>query len=207
MFRITLLVTLIFGIASKPYKLWNESSKNNFHDNLMSVDAKEKMALSVEVEPPEDTDQTDDDIEPEMKIWEDVAAQHIPLAEADLDDVQHPSLQKLLAEDEDEPEQDWDEVYQKIRAELDGYLAPLTAEYKMMAQRARLEPKETVPLELVRRHLEPEVDLDDWYHPDVQSRFPSYHENYDDNVAAPFEWKSDKNYDQPEEDLDHLYHR
>ncbi|XP_061646966.1 uncharacterized protein si:ch211-217g15.3 isoform X2 [Phyllopteryx taeniolatus] len=219
MFRITLLVTLIFGIAAKPYKPWNKLSDNAFQDTVMSVDAR-KMPLSVEVEPPQDMDQTDYDIDPKMKIWENVAAmgkdKQVLVAEADLDDVHHPSLQKLPAEDEDdserpifsdEPEQGWDEVYHKARAELDGYLAPLTVEYKKMVRHVQPEPEETEALELARRHLEPEEDTDDLYHPDVQSWMPNYQDDYNDNAAAPFDWKSDENYDERAEDLDHLYHR
>ncbi|XP_061546825.1 uncharacterized protein si:ch211-217g15.3 [Phycodurus eques] len=186
---------------------------------LGSVDGR-KMPLSVEVEPPQDMDQTDYDIDPKMKIWENVAAlgkeKQVLVAETDLDDVHHPSLQKLPAEDEDdserpifsdEPEQGWDEVYHKARAELDGYLAPLTVEYKKMVRHVQPEPEETEALEQVRRHMEPEEDTDDLYHPDVQRWMPNYQDDYNDNAAAPFDWKSDENYDERAEDLDHLYHR
>ncbi|XP_077437306.1 uncharacterized protein LOC144061092 [Vanacampus margaritifer] len=167
------------------------------------------MPLRVEVEPPQDMDQTDDDIDPKMKIWENMAATgKKKQAEVDLDDVHHPSMMKLPAEDEkenvsEEPGQDWDSVYHKAREQLDGYLAPLTAEYKM-ARLVQPQPEKTDALEEVRRHLKPEVDTDDLYHPDVQSWMPSYQD--DDNAAALVNWQSDTNYDQPEEDLDHLYH-
>ncbi|XP_051935518.1 uncharacterized protein si:ch211-217g15.3 [Hippocampus zosterae] len=72
MFRIALLVTLIFGIAAKPYKPWNKLGENAFQETARSEVG--NMLLSVEVEPPEEMDQTDDDIDPKMKIWEDVAA-------------------------------------------------------------------------------------------------------------------------------------
>lgn len=157
------------------------------------------MLLSVEVEPPQEMDQTDDDIDPRMKIWEDVAAtgkeKRALVAEVDLDDVHHPSLKKFPAEYEEE-EQDWDAADHKARMQLDEHLAPLTAEYKM----ARLAQR----LEQVRGYLEPEEDLDDLHHPDMQNSLPSYQD--DDSAAAPVEWQSDRNYDEPEEDLDDLYH-
>ncbi|XP_077352400.1 uncharacterized protein LOC144001727 [Festucalex cinctus] len=171
-----------------------------------------KMPLHVEVEPPQDLDETDDDIDPKMKIWENMATtgkeKRALEAEVDLDDIHHPSMKKFPAQYEKEvfskePEQDWDAVNHKAREQLDGYLAPLTAEYKM-ARLVQTQPEKTEALEVVRRHLEPEADMDDLYHPDVQSWMPSYQD--DDNAAAPFNWQSDGNYDQPEEDLDHLYH-
>ncbi|XP_037127731.1 uncharacterized protein si:ch211-217g15.3 [Syngnathus acus] len=208
MFRITLFVTLIFGIAAKPYKPWNKFSNKAFQDTMSEYG---KLPLDVEVEPPEDMDETDYDIDPKMKIWNNVDAtgteKQLAVAEVDLDDVHHPSLKTFPAEYEEvfseESEQDRDAVYHEARAQLDEYLAPLTAEYRM----ARLEqpqPDMTEALDRVRRHLEPEVDVDDLYHSDLQNWMSSYLDN--DNAAAPLDWQLERNYDQPEEDLDHLYH-
>ncbi|XP_057703502.1 uncharacterized protein si:ch211-217g15.3 [Corythoichthys intestinalis] len=198
MFRIALFVTLIIGIAAKPYKPWNKLSDHDIQDTVMSGDTKWKMPINVEVEPPEDMDETDFDIDPKMKIWEEKEKQ-ASVAEADRDDVHHPSVKNSPAEVE---EQDLDAVYQKARAEVVRYLAPLTVEYKMKLQHVQLEPEDNAAH--VRRHLKPEVDMDDVYHPDVQSLIPSYQ---DDNDAASLDWSSDRHYDKPEEDLDHIYHR
>ncbi|XP_054655398.1 uncharacterized protein si:ch211-217g15.3 [Dunckerocampus dactyliophorus] len=221
MLRITLLVCLIFGVAAKPYKQCNQLNDKAFQDTVMS----RKRALSVEVEPPEDMDQTDIDIDPKMKIWESMSAtgnvKQAVVAEEDTDDVRHPSnikdqLQKNQARrgdtdtkchsapdgDREEPEQDFDAIYHKAREELHRYSAPLTAEYKYRVRFPQPVPEEGEPLAQVRRHVEPEEDKDDMHHPDVES----WIQYQDDTKAAPVDWPSESKYSQPEEELDHLYH-
>ncbi|XP_022618685.1 uncharacterized protein LOC111234773 [Seriola dumerili] len=155
--------------------------------------------------------------EPNMKFNEE--------PEEDRDDIDHPLFSKVA----EEPEQNWDEVYNKAREELDRYLAPLTAEYKAgdKVRVAHSEPKKdendlyhhddqpsTVQMELllrevrgdgeVRVHLQPEEDMDDLYHKDLQVLVP-----YQDDAAvvAPVDLPSQRKHSEPEEDLDDLYHQ
>ncbi|XP_061765906.1 uncharacterized protein si:ch211-217g15.3 [Nerophis ophidion] len=193
MFRITLLVCLIFGIAAKPHKSWNKPADKAFQETVMSG----KRPLSVEVEPPEDMDETDIDIDPSMKIWEDIVAtgniNKVMVAEEDRDDVHHPSDLRNLQHaqdntDKEEPEQDSDVMYHKAVEELQRYMAPLIGEDKNRVRFPQPLPEESEAPAHVRRQVEPE-----------QYR--------DDNRAAVVDWPSENNkYNQPEEDLDHLYH-
>ncbi|XP_031160050.1 uncharacterized protein si:ch211-217g15.3 [Sander lucioperca] len=100
MFRFSQIVcfSLIFGITAKPYKPWNKLTDEAFQDTVMSIDDKGKMSWGVEVEPPEDMDQTDYDIDPSMMIWKSMTGQDKqPLkAEEDLDELYHPSMVDLL---------------------------------------------------------------------------------------------------------------
>nr|XP_057915248.1 uncharacterized protein si:ch211-217g15.3 [Doryrhamphus excisus] len=213
MFRVTILVCLIFGIAAKPNKPWNKLTDTSVQDTVMSG----KRPLSVEVEPPEEMDQTDIDIDPKMKIWESLNLKQAVVAEEDVDDARHPSnikdqLQMFEADqantksnsapegDSEEPEQPADAIYHKAREELYRYLAPLTAEYQYRVRFPQPLPEEGEPLAQVRRHIEPEEDKDDFYHPDLES----WIQYQDDAKAVPVDWPSESS--QPEEDLDHLYH-
>lgn len=243
---------------------------------LRSIDDKGKMSLRVEVEPPEDMDETDYDIDPSMMIWKSMTGggrDKQPLkAEEDLDELYHPSMADLLKvqiqnmdthrvadiddpweeeaklkeepeEDRDdvdhpgfsevapnEPEPDWDEVYHKAREELDGYLAPLVAEYKDAEEvrvsysepeededelyhhddqgsPVQLEPlsREVLAASEVRVHLEPEEDMDDMYHKDPLKELTYYQD--DAKPAAPVYVPSQRKYSEPEEDLDDIYHQ
>ncbi|XP_074502564.1 uncharacterized protein LOC141774111 [Sebastes fasciatus] len=97
MFRFSLIVcvSLIFGITAKPYKPGNKDEA--FQDTVMSLDDKGKM--SWQVEPPEDMDGTDYDIDPSMQIWKSMNSggpDKRPLkAEEDLDELYHPSMVDL----------------------------------------------------------------------------------------------------------------
>lgn len=218
----------------------------------------------MEVEPPEDMDETQYDIDPSMMIWKSMTGQEKqPLkAEEDLDDLYHPSMDDLLkvqiqnrealpaadiqsqpshedanteynqvpeedkddidhpvfsSVDSDEPEPDWDEIYHKMREELDVYLAPLVADREVRAvhtepEKVELyhhdEPHSPEQMEQLRRevrvHLQPEEDMDDLYHADLQQSIP-YQD--DAEAAAPYDQSSQRRYSEPEEDLDDLYHR
>jgi len=255
MFRISLIVciSLIFGVTAKPYKPWNKLTHEAFQDTVMSVDATGKMSLKVEVEPPEDMDETQYVIDPNMMIWKKMTGtgqEKQPLKpEEDLDELHHPSVADLLKvqthnldalpaadvqsepsqenantgynhtpeEDRDdidhpvfrnvaleEPEQDWDEIYHKANEELDAYLAPLVAEYKSGTEHRAPYPELSKLLRReVRVHLQPEEDMDDLYHADVQQPIP--HQG-DAKAAAPADQPSQRKYSEPEEDLDDLYH-
>ncbi|KAK5853954.1 hypothetical protein PBY51_015063 [Eleginops maclovinus] len=101
MFRFSLIVciSLIFGVTAKPYKPWNKLTDEAFQDTVMSIDDGGKMSWGVEVEPPEDMDETDYDIDPRMKIWKSMTGgqdKHPLKAEEDLDELYHPSVVDLL---------------------------------------------------------------------------------------------------------------
>ncbi|XP_042289123.1 uncharacterized protein si:ch211-217g15.3 [Thunnus maccoyii] len=258
MSRISLIVCifLICGVTAKPYKPWNQLTHEAFLDTVMSVDATGKMSWRVEVEPPEDMDETQHDIDPSMMIWKKMTGtgqEKQPLKpEEDLDELYHPSVADLLKvqthnldalpaadiqsepsqknanseynlvpeEDRDdidhpvfsnvafeEPEQDWDEIYRKANKELDAYLAPLVAEHKSGAEFRAPDLAQYHHYELLRRevrvHLQPEEDMDDLYHPDLQQPIPRHD---DAKAAAPVDQPSQRKYSEPEEDLDDLHH-
>ncbi|XP_042358383.1 uncharacterized protein si:ch211-217g15.3 [Plectropomus leopardus] len=276
-FSLAVFVSLILGITAKPYKPWNKLTDEGIQDAVMSVDDKGKMSWGVQVEPPEDMDETDYDIDPKMMIWKSMTGNgrdRQPLkAEEDFDELYHPSMADLLKvqiqnldtlhaadimgpweeesvksnqkpeEDKDdidhpdfievasdEHKQNLDEVYNKAREEVDGYLAPLLADYKADAEirvshfeperdddelyhhsdqdsPVQMEPlsREVVGVREVRVHLQPEVDMDDLYHKeeDLLQLIP-YQE--DTEAAAPVYLPSERKHSEPEEDLDDLYH-
>ncbi|XP_029926659.1 uncharacterized protein LOC115372705 [Myripristis murdjan] len=203
MFRISVIVciSLIFGITAKPYKPWEKIPDAAYQDTVMSIDAKGKMSWGVEVEPPQDMDETDFDIDPSMAIWKSMIGtgqegQYLK-AEEDKDELYHPSMEDLKAQiqtDTDdigrlaEPEQDWDEVYHGARDMLDRYFAPLG-------------PKVDKDVEIHPAHTKPEEDEDDLYHSDPRSAVqvePLGREfSEDTKVRIHLE---------PEEDMDDLYH-
>lgn len=259
MFRICLIVcvSLIFGITAKPWdKLTGEASQ----DTVLSIDGEGKMSVGVEVEPPEDMDKIQYEIDPSMKIWKSMTGGRqyklFQKAEEDLDDLYHPSVEDLpgqiinldavpaahfqaepLKEDADmkdsqvvseEPEQDWNEIQDKARKQLDRYLAPLVAKSSDGAdvRGAAYEPEEdeddlyhrddqsrSVEMEPlkdevrseteVRIHFEPEEDMDDLYHKDFL--LPVAYGDYA-RASVPLYLPSQKDYSEPEEDLDDLYH-
>ncbi|XP_035812863.1 uncharacterized protein si:ch211-217g15.3 isoform X2 [Amphiprion ocellaris] len=229
-----------------------------------SIDGEGKMSVGVEVEPPEDMDETLYEIDPSMKIWKSMTGggqdKLFQKAEEDLDDLYHPSMEDLQAriinldavpaaelwkEDADmkdgqeaekegiyypaeEPEQDWNEAYNKAREQLDRYLAPLVAKQRdgVEVRGAVYEPEEdkdalyhgdapSWSLEMeslkqemrseseVRIHEVPEEDMDDLYHRDLL--LPVAYKDYV-NAVAPLYLPSQKEYSEPEEDLDDLYH-
>lgn len=178
------------------------------------------MSWGVEVEPPEDMDDTDFNIDPRMKIWkgmtgseEDKQLKDGEGAEEDLDELHHLSMADLLKVqiqklgalpvpdiqvdplqesevDSEEPEQDQDEVYRKVMEELGGYLAPLMADYKAGA-------------EVRVAHSEPEKDEDEvHHHDDLYS--PVQIEPLGSEVRGESEVRVRL---QPEEDRDDLYHK
>ncbi|KAI4813145.1 hypothetical protein KUCAC02_024493, partial [Chaenocephalus aceratus] len=206
-FSLIVCISLIFGVTAKPYKPWNKLPDEAFQDTVMSLDGEGKMSWRVEVEPPEDMDETDYDIDPEMKIWKSMTGgqEEQPLkAEEDLDELYHPSVVDLLKEPEEdkddvdhpgfgeaapnEPEQDWDEVYHRASEELAGYLASLVAGNKPVA-------------EIRVSHSEPEKD-ELYHHHDqgsaAQKELLSHEVAGESEVRVHF---------QPEEDMDDLYHK
>lgn len=145
--------------------------------------------------------------------------------EEDKDDVYHGGFGEV---DPEEPEDHWEEVYQKTREELAVYLAPLSAGHRaaVPAPGPYSVPEEdeddvyhgdeqllTVQMELLQRevageqkvrvYLQPEEDSDELYHKD-----PPELVFYQDVVEydTPVDLPSQRRYSEPEEDMDHLYH-
>lgn len=228
-----------------------------------------KLSWGVEVEPPEDMDGIDYNIDPRMRIWKSMTGEgqdkETLKAEEDLDNLHHPSMADLevqiqnqaalpvvddqvdvpmknyqgpeedrddiyhpvfSAVDSEEPEQQWDDIYQ-AREKVGRYPTPLMAKAAAEFPVAHSEPERDedelyhedahsspVGTELqadevkvdrvVRVHLQPEEDLDDLYHKDVLQPVP-YH--IYPEAAAPVDVPSYRTYSEPEEDLDDLYHR
>lgn len=108
-----------------------------------------KMSWGVEVEPPEDMDTTDYNIDPRMRIWKSMTGERqdkeTVKAEEDLDDLNHPSMAELLkvqiqnlaafpgAEDQVDPwqedadmknhqfpEEDRDDIYHPVFSAVDS---------------------------------------------------------------------------------------
>ncbi|XP_058506735.1 uncharacterized protein si:ch211-217g15.3 [Solea solea] len=248
MLRICLLacVSLIFGVTAKPW-----SSDAGLQDTVMSED-RGGIPRGVEVEPPEDMDETDYDIDPKMMIWSKMDGRH-EKAEADLDELYHPSMADLLKaqnfvpvvdiqeepvqednimkynerpeEDKDdidhpdfgkmapsEPEQDWDDVYNRAVEEQGevpvGYSEPEQDEdglYHHDNQPAPVQMelllREVQDKNEVRVHLLPEEDMDYLYHRDPPQPI-SYQYVAEAAADLPFQRK----YSEPEEDLDEIYH-
>nr|XP_040033740.1 uncharacterized protein si:ch211-217g15.3 [Gasterosteus aculeatus aculeatus] len=99
MFRFLSFCVLILGISAKPYKPWNQLTDEEFQHTVMSL-KEGRMSLGVEVEPPEDMDETHYEIDPRMRIWKSMTASgedKKPLKEEeDLDKLHHPLMAHLL---------------------------------------------------------------------------------------------------------------
>ncbi|XP_037322338.1 uncharacterized protein si:ch211-217g15.3 [Pungitius pungitius] len=211
-FSLTVCVCLILGISAKPYKPWNELTDGEFQHTVMSL--KEGR---MEVEPPEDMDETHYEIDPHMMIWKDTK----PLKDdEDLDKLYHPLMADLLnrhkenlealsaADIQAEPWQevthlknhqelekakddikDWDEVYRQARKELDVYLAPLIAGHNAGEEVRVAQP-------------EPEKNEYGLRHRDNQG-LPGQMELVRQEVEGGSEVRVHLH---PEEDMDSLYH-
>ncbi|KAA8583847.1 uncharacterized protein si:ch211-217g15.3 [Etheostoma spectabile] len=208
MFRFSQIVcfSLIFGITAKPYEPWNKLTDEAFQDTVMSIDDKGKMSWGVEVEPPEDMDQTDYDIDPSMRIWKSMTGQDKqPMkAEEDFDELYHPSMVDLLkvqfqnldafpaADIQAEPwREDANIKYnQEPEEDKDAIDHP---DFKVAKNKAGEEVHVA--------HSELEKDEDELYHhegPPVQMELLSREVMGESEVRVHL---------QPEEDMDDLYHK
>ncbi|KAM8851841.1 uncharacterized protein ACB058_010948 [Synchiropus picturatus] len=215
MFRLSVLVfvSLIFGIAAKPHKPWNKITDQTFQDTLMSVDTKGKLEgkdLKEEVEPPEDMDETTDDIDPRMLIWKHNQETHSQKAEEVLEDRHHLSaadpskVENLEAADiQPEPSESEDPTPEDlVRAwEMAAkYLAPLWLE-NPQRQPDSEQDAGSDPVFQSRLHHQPEEDLDHLFHPNVAPPLPVQVE-----ARTDVEIQSPRKHMEPEEDLDHMHH-
>ena len=176
------------------------------------MDDKGKMSWGVEVEPPEDLDETDYDIDPSMKIWKSMAGRGQPPKEdrsydepeEDRDDIDHPVYREVASQEAEqveskagewtrvahsEPEEDEDDLYHRDDQRVVVQTEPLRIEVTGGRQ--------------VRLHLQPEEDMDDLYHNDHQQ--PALYQDASE-ADAPFDLPYQRKHSEPEEDLDDLYH-
>ncbi|XP_060942744.1 uncharacterized protein si:ch211-217g15.3 [Limanda limanda] len=205
MFRFSVLVcvSLILGITAKPYKPGNKLTDAAFQDTVMSMDDKGKMSWGVEVEPPEDLDQTDYDIDPSMKIWKSMAGREEPLkAEEDLNELHHLSMKDLLKDQI--PNQDVlpvaDMSYNEPEEDRDDIDHPVFGE----AASQEAEQVESEAGEWTRvSQSEPEEDQDELYHRDDQALLVQTEPLRIEVMGA----RQVRLHLQPEEDMDDLNHK
>ncbi|KAM6997342.1 uncharacterized protein LKV04_006069 [Tautogolabrus adspersus] len=230
MFRFSLIVSvsLIICITAKPLKPWNKFTDEAFQHSVMSVNKDGKMSWGMEVEPPENMDETDYDVNPSMQIWKSMTGggevkQHLK-AEEDLDELHHPSMADLLRVQmqnmetlpADIPaqfmqvEEDKDDVHHPdfevlpAEPEQDWDAVYNKAWEEVGGYLAPLLAKNQAGAELPALYSEPEEDMDDLYHKDFLQPVP-----YQDEAPAaarvdlPFQGK----HSEPEEDLDDIYHQ
>ncbi|KAK7930796.1 hypothetical protein WMY93_007191 [Mugilogobius chulae] len=91
-----LFFVLTNGITAKPLKPWDELTNEAVQKGWVSIDDKGMASWGVQVEPPEDMDETSFDIHPSMKIWKSEQSKRYQMAEKDVDDLQHPATEDLL---------------------------------------------------------------------------------------------------------------
>ncbi|XP_020498577.1 uncharacterized protein si:ch211-217g15.3 [Labrus bergylta] len=230
MFRFSLIVgvSLIICVTAKPYKPWNQFTDETFQHSVMSVDKDGKMSWGVEVEPPENMDETDFDVDPNMKIWKSMTGGgevklHLK-AEEDLDELYHPSMADLLrvqiqnvdalpadipahsmqVEEDKEDVQHPDFEVLPVEPEQDWDAVYYKAREELAGYLAPLTAEYKAGAEVPALYSEPEEDMDDLYHKDFLQPVP-----YQDDAPAaalvdlPFQGK----HSEPEEDLDDIYHR
>ncbi|XP_062319730.1 uncharacterized protein si:ch211-217g15.3 isoform X1 [Osmerus eperlanus] len=213
MFRLSLLVCtslLLYGITAKPFKLSGKVADAAFQETLMDL-TEGKMPLGLrEVEPPEDMDVTDYDINPDMAIWKNMRGngqeEKYLKAEKDSDDLYHPSMEQSQMADilgawpqpedtfsrEDvqaEPLEEGDnlEYYQEAEVDQDAMSHTFSDE---------VDPKE------------PEVDWDEVYHPGTKEGGDGAYQ-----VVVPLQEELiprggdfHRVHTVPEEDMDDIYH-
>lgn len=161
-----------------------------------------------EVEPPEDMDITDFDIDPSMSIWKvvkDEVRQKYNRPEEDKDAIYHPFELKLPADSKqpgtflqphdqvrsyDKPEEDRDNLYHGT-FDIIGE-EPMGVEKDAQVNRDNFKPI----------YLSPEEDKDDLYHPDFRGQQPDQHAPLN---MFPIHLK--RVHTEPEIDLDGVYHQ
>ncbi|XP_012735975.2 uncharacterized protein si:ch211-217g15.3 [Fundulus heteroclitus] len=186
MIRVSVIVGVLLTVSVNAKPL-NKPSDEHLKEMVVSVDERGKLSWGVEVEPPEDMDGVQYEIDPGMKIWSHMRNsgqdKHHLKPEEDLDETYHPSLAELQAQ---------------IR-QFGG-----RAEEKDKDQHSPVQMEQSSERD-VRMYLQPEEDMDDLYHQELL--IPALRQDVAD-AAAPVELPSpQRKYTKPEEDLDDLYHR
>lgn len=171
-------VLLMFSINAKPT---NKRSEEHLRETVVSINDEGKLSWDVQVEPPEDMDGIQFEIDPRMQIWKNI---------------------KDNGEDKDylKPEEDLDEMYHPSTVELQDQI-------RMFGNKAEeKEDDQYFPAEMeqVRVYLQAEEDMDDLYHKEPLK--PVLQQGTAE-AAAPAEWPPSERHTKPEEDLDDLYHK
>lgn len=200
------------------------------HLNFREKDLKGHVSLGEAVESPEDMQEVDYNISPDMKDKERLRFPEV-FAKPSREDMKYNQEPADNKDDGDhpvvevkEPEQDMDDVYHKWGDELQRYLVPLMADkaaaevYIHHSEPEKDEDElyhpddqpspvqESLGLKVggeivVRVHLMPEEDMDDLYHKDAPQPLPRQ-----GDVVVPVDLPFQGRHSEPEEDLDHLYH-
>ncbi|XP_046886135.1 uncharacterized protein si:ch211-217g15.3 isoform X1 [Hypomesus transpacificus] len=209
MFRLSLLVCtslLLCGITAKPFKPSGKVADAAFQKTLMDL-TEGKMPLGLrEVEPPEDMDVTDYDINPNMAIWKNMRGngqeEKYLKAEKDSDDLYHPSMEQsqmadvLRAWPQPEDTFSWVDVQAEPLEEGDNL------EYYQEA-----EVDQDAMSHTFSEQMEPEVDWDEVYHPGTKEGGDGTYQ-----VVVPLQEELIPQGDfhrvhtVPEEDVDDIYH-
>ncbi|XP_051507895.1 uncharacterized protein si:ch211-217g15.3 [Myxocyprinus asiaticus] len=215
---LTCLSVLLFSTSAMPYRPKGKMVGKAAQDTVESDDFNGKMMLGMkEVEPPQDMDSTDFDIDPDMLIWKAVKEeiqQKYNRPEEDKDALYHPTEIQLAAEQPetffqplvrdqvrmyDKPEEDRDYLYHGIFGEADSALnKKLYPEEPMRGEK----DAQVIGGNSRRLYSSPEEDKDGLYHADVRGE-PS------DKQAPPmniFPIHTKRVHTEPEVDLDDLYH-
>ncbi|XP_031434923.1 uncharacterized protein si:ch211-217g15.3 [Clupea harengus] len=226
MFRFSVLVgisLLVYGASSKPRSTWGEVGDTAVQVTLMS-EGQDKLPLGLkEVEPPQDMDVADFDIDPSMLIWKAVmesrrraiqeSRTHVMLAkdhgaryhhaEAQLAQALQPDDAPLPPADPEpgmryhQAEPDMDEVYH-------GFPDPAGPADRWVAEDRDPMTQEHGAEDWRGSYDRAELDLDEIYHGDMgQSQVETQLEPAQDDSAVPRQ----KERSLPEEDLDDLYHK
>ncbi|XP_066535294.1 uncharacterized protein si:ch211-217g15.3 [Hoplias malabaricus] len=214
MFRVSLLLclsVLLYGSSSRPYKLWRKGDEALQDTKWLSDKFDEKMTFGLkEVEPPEELDLTQADVDPSMLIWKAVKQQKYNKPEDDKDDLYHSFDAKLTADIKlpdsvqpqfygqsqlyQEPEEDRDDLY---HAEPQKLIEELLQEEEPVI--TSVEDSEEAKMSDKFMHWSPEEDKDDLYHGHIPSESVL-------EVMQIFEDKPKGVYTEPEEDRDKYYH-
>ncbi|KAI4874630.1 hypothetical protein NFI96_009031 [Prochilodus magdalenae] len=213
-----LTVNLKLTRARRSYDVQGKHDDAALQDTRLSDAFNEKMTLGLkEVEPPEQQDLTDTDIDPSMLIWKavkQIRQQKYDKAEEDKDKLYHPPGAKLTAGNEQpyrniqpqfhvrarlyqEPEQDVDHRYHAGPEKL----VRVMLHNEKLVQIGAKDKGEAEEQSGRLTHLSPEEDKDGLYHGHIPSGSV-----LEAPVMQAFGNKPKMVYTEPEEDLDKFYH-
>nr|XP_055026591.1 uncharacterized protein si:ch211-217g15.3 [Misgurnus anguillicaudatus] len=213
MIRFSVLIclsVLLFSSSAKPYRPRDKVLGKAIQDTMESDYFNGKIMLGMkEVEPLEDMDNTDYDIDPSMSIYKvvkDEVRQKYNRPEEDKDAIYHPFELKLPADSKqsgsfpqphdqvrsyDKPEEDRDDLYHGV-FDIIGDEQPMGVVKDAQVNRDNVRPM----------YLSPEEDKDHLYHPDLRGQQPDQHAPLN---MYPIHHK--KVHTEPEIDLDGVYHQ
>ncbi|KAK7140181.1 hypothetical protein R3I94_012706 [Phoxinus phoxinus] len=203
------LSVLLFSTSAKPYRPREKVFGKAVQDTIVFDHRNGKMIQGMEeVEPPQDMDITNSDIDPNMLIWKAVKEEIQPKynsPEEDKDALYHSFDIKLPADPKqhenyfqplghdqvqmyDKPEEDRDDLYHGM---FDVAVEPMKGEKDVIGGNAR------------RIYSSPEEDKDDMYHADLKG-----HQSDQQALAINiFSNHPKRVHTEPEVDLDELYHK